>query len=378
MLIDGKWFQKGSAAHLSAALLVEDERFQLKTADGVPKLGRLDEVTVSDRLGNVERKLTFDDGSVFVTSENDAIDHAFKGSLKANRLLHAIESNLPFVMMALVLTIAVTFSFFKWGVPAVSSVVANALPQKTNELIGSHTLDFLDKLVFEDSKLSQDRQTQIRTHFEKTLVPIEQTDKPLDFVLHFRDWNDGEHGIPNALALPSGDIILTDKFVQLTQNQDEIDAVLLHEMGHVAHRHSLKLVVQSTLVTTIVMVATGDVNGVADLGLGVGSLLLSSNYSRHFESEADQYAFDHMLKLGIDPISFANIMRRMTSYTKMIADVEKRQERSESQVAKPDSEEKTSFLDYFSTHPATEERAKQAEHYSQCFDDGKKVCVPVP
>ena len=41
-----------------------------------------------------------------------------------------------------------------------------------------------------------------------------------------------------------------------------------------------------------------------DMGIGLGSALVSSAYSRGHESEADKYAFDKMLKSGIDPKSF--------------------------------------------------------------------------
>lgn len=386
MLIDGKWFVKGSAAHIKAALLIDGDYYQLQTSDGISKQGDVTDVSVSDRLGNVERKLIFEDGSVFATADNDAIDEHFKSVLKANRFIHAIESNLSFVAFALVLTIAVSFSFFKWGLPAASSVIADALPQKTNMIIGSHTLDFLDKAIFDDTKLSEQRQTEIRQHFHAKLTPIEQDNEELTFVLHFRAWGDDDQGIPNALALPSGDVILTDKFIELSQNQNEIDAVLLHEMAHIVERHSLKMLVQATLVTTVIMMTTGDLSGVADLGVGLGSLMLSSNYSRNHESEADQYAFDKMLELGIDPISFANIMRRITDYSESLSQAEEIDEEATSndpELAEgekvdfvPPAEEKSesSVLDYFSSHPNTENRAQQAERYSECFQQGLKVC----
>jgi len=74
------------------------------------------------------------------------------------------------------------------------------------------------------------------------------------------------------LALPSGDIVLTDKFIELSENQDEIDAVLLHEMGHVIHRHGLEMVIEGTLVTVAGMLIVGDSNGLADMGVELGSL----------------------------------------------------------------------------------------------------------
>jgi len=361
-LIKGKWFEQGSAASIDAALFVQEDQFQLRiesiSVTEIIKQGSLEDVIVSDRLGNVQRKLTLADGSVFSTTENDAIDRYFLTPHKASSFLHTLESNLSFVLVALVLTVVFAFSFFKWGVPALSSSVAEALPQKTNDVIGLHTFEFLDSYLFGESALDEERQNEIRTHFEQRLVSSFQSQEKIEFTLHFRDWSSGGKGIPNALALPSGDIILTDKFIELSENQNEIDSVLLHEMGHIAHRHSLKMVVQSTIVTTVIMTFTGDAGGLADMGIGLGALLLSTNYSRDFESEADQFAFDKMLEIGIDPIAFANIMKNETGDT----------------VEKEDSAD-SKISDYFSTHPATEKRKENAQRYSNCFKQNLKICL---
>ena len=365
MIIQGKLFDKGSSAFVEATLEFEGFNYHLQTPSGLSKRGSVTDINVSDRLGNIERKLTFDNGSVFATPDNNGVDNYFKSALKKNNFIHTIESNLPFVVLSIALIVVASFSFFKWGVPAASSAIATALPQKTNDVIGSQTLTFLDEYIFNESELSQNRQDQIRQHFVKTLSPIESANSQLSFNLHFRVWKSGELSIPNALALPSGDIILTDKFVELSENQEEIDSVLLHEMGHIAHRHGLKMVIQSALVTTVVTMATGDINGVADLGVGIGSLLISTNYSRTFESEADKYAFEHMLKVDIDPESFANIMRRITLYTDDVGNIEK---------SSNSRRKSKSINDYFSTHPATEVRAQQAEQYSKCYEQKLKTC----
>ena len=359
-MIEGNWFEQGSAAYSNAALLVNGDQFQLKTKSGIFKQGTLSEIEVSDRLGNVQRKLTFDDGSVFATSDNDAIDKLFISTKKINSFIHKIESNLSFVFIALLITLVFSFSFIKWGIPAISYSIAEALPQKTNDIIGAHTFDFLDKYVFEESSLDEERQNQIREHFKETLENSLESSEEINFKLYFRDMS----GIPNALALPSGEIILTDKFVELSESQDEIDSVLLHEIGHIEQRHSLKMVIQSTIVTTVIMMVTGDANAVADMGIGLGSILLSANYSRHYESEADQFAFDKMLELEIDPIAFAIIMQRITDYSEEEFGSKKKEKKA------PESE----ITDYFSTHPGTEERTQNARRYSKCFKQGLKIC----
>ena len=361
MIIHGKWHSVGSAAQSVAALYIEDDDYRLEIDGGQTYSGELQSLQVSDRLGNVERKITLEDGSIFASQDNDAIDRLFKDHTKLNNFIHAIESHIGLVAIATLLTITFAFSFFKWGVPWASTKIAHALPQKTNELIAGETLKFLDKYMFEESKLDVEKIEYIREHFRSTLIPLDEKNNSINYKLHFREWNDGEAGIPNALALPSGDIILTDEFVKLSENQDEIDAVLLHEMGHVVRRHTLEMVIESAFVTTAVMLITGDNNGLADMGLGLGSLLVSTNYSRNHETEADLYAFEHMLVAKIDPQAFSDIMNRITESIEEIND-----EKSE--------EDEGGILDYLSTHPSTAKRVEQAKRYSKCFQIGMIIC----
>lgn len=393
MLIKGKWHDQGSAAQHDAVLHLDGQHFTIKVHDGRSVYGAVDELVVSDRLGNVERKLTLTDGSVFATRDNDAVDSLTKNSNAFNSLLHRFESSIAWVAVALIITIATTGAFFKWGLPWTSNKLAHALPHKTNEIIAGHTLDFLDEYFFEEySDVDPEKAEQIRQHFFANLVPLEQQAQGINYQLHFRNWEFDDKGIPNALALPSGDIILTDKFVELCENQNEMDSVLLHEMGHVVHRHSLQMLIQGTLITTIIMVATGDSNGLADFGLGLGSVLIASSYSRGHESEADVYAFEKMLTAGIDPKAFSAIMGRMTQYMEEFdqfeeevsddsnqaetAEQEQDQEVEQTETKVADESE-TSILDYLSSHPNTSERIELANHYSNCFNDGLEICPPL-
>lgn len=387
MVIQGHLFKQGSAASHPATLHCVDGAFSIQTEDGLSVSGSLEDIQVSDRLGNVERKLTMNDGAVFATSENDAIDALFESLNPRNRFVHHLESSIGWVLCAFVVTVLVSISFFRWGIPWVSTTIAHALPQETNALISKGSMTFLDKYFFEESSLDVDQRTEITAHFESRLLDLEHQASDIDYQLHFRSWNYEDKGIPNAFALPSGDIILTDKFVELSENQDQIDAVLLHEMGHVVHRHSLESVISGGLVAGFVMLVTGDNSALVDVGFGVGALLVNSNYSRSNESEADVYAFEKMLDGGIDPNAFSKIMDSMDTYMRSIHILDNTEEDQEAQDQQEqntegqietdtasDSEAEQTIFDYLSSHPATEARIEQARIYSECFKKGQNPC----
>jgi len=370
-MIEGQWHAKGSAASFPAKLIiVNDSEYRVTIVNGTTSQGKVKKIKISDRLGNIERKITLEDGSLFTTGENDAVDKTFNKKLNTSSLIHTLESKYRWVIVALIVTVLTSFSFFKWGVPWTSKKIAHALPEKTNQLIAANTLDFLDKYMFEKSKLSKKRIEKIQQHFQNNIAPLSTENKEITYKLHFRDWHDGDLSIPNALALPSGDIILTDKFVELCKTQEEIDSVLLHEMGHVVHRHTLEMVIEGAFVSVAVMMMVGDSNGLADMGVGLGSLLVSASYSREHESEADRYTFKHMLAAKINPSSFSKIMNRMTTYMEAETSIHKKDHKD-----KKVQDAKDSILDYLSSHPSTKRRVEIAEAYSECFKKGLTTCT---
>ena len=362
-MITGYWHPQGSAARFSATFEVNgQEQYTVNLEEESAFSGDVSTLKISERIGNVERKITLEDGSIFTTLENDKVDELFKGTQKINSFVHYLETHYRAIVVAVIVTFASGFSFFKWGIPWTSEKIAHALPYETNELIASGSMKFLDKAMFDKSELSEEKKKEISKHFYDKLALLSLDDeKKIVYKLHFRSWEMGDQEIPNALALPSGDIIVTDKFIELTENQDEIDAVLLHEMGHVVHRHGLEMMIEGTFITVAVMMISGDASGMGDFGVGLGTALVSSSYSRDHESEADKYAFDKMLQAKIDPKSFSNIMARMMDYMA--------EENNSSS-----SEKKDKFLDYFASHPSTKERIEIANRYSECFKQGLSVC----
>ena len=72
------------------------------------------------------------------------------------------------------------------------------------------------------------------------------------------------------------------------------------------------------------------------------TVLVQTSYSRRFETEADDYAFESLRRHGISPRAFADLMRRL------------RNEREAHGRGE-------SLIRYLSTHPATDERIRRAE-----------------
>lgn len=351
MQIQGFWYPKESAAQHSATLNIQEDHYTLVVADRIRVRGLFANLSADERLGSISRRITLEDGSVFTSDSHELIQKLFSKQKKANHILHTLESKLSAVLLSIFILIGSIYIFTKHGIPYFSEKIAYALPLETNKLLSDQTMEVLDKYLFKPSKISKSKQKEIEEHFTNTLLPILPEKENFSYHLNFRLLEDRNMSLPNAMALPSGEIVLTDKFVELCETNDELDSILLHEVGHVVHRDSMKAMIEGTFISVVVMVALGDLNGFADMGVGLGSMLVNMHYSRDHESHADHFAFNEMVQNNIDPIAFATIMQKMQDY------IEK--ELHEDQEG--------SLNEYFSTHPLTKQRIEEAKLYSECF-----------
>jgi len=363
--LQGYWYPKNSSARESAELGLLNGVCSLYL-DGkeASEVGALDRLIFSDRVGNISRKITLPDGSLFETTDNDAIDEVLATTSHQNAkigILHKLETHWGWIATSLVLTVVLSFAFLKWGLPWGAKQLAYAMPVEVTEKIGIGTLGILDDIIFDETGLSEKKQKEQRDHFQEIAAQLDTSDFTLK--LHFRDM----HDLPNAMALPSGDIIITDKLVEMADNQQEIDAVLLHEIGHVLHKHGLQQVVQSTFITVLVASITGGASGSNDLLVGMPTFLLQSQYSRDHETDADDFAFEQMLQIGIDPKYFATIMERMMEEVgETVETVKEKGGKDKKDSGVSNSVDDAS--DYFSSHPVTSDRIKRALEFSKKFN----------
>lgn len=267
------------------------------------------QVQVSDRVGNIPRMIALPQGGQYEIADNDWVDAWLQQQSigTAAAWAHQLESKWLYVFTALVLTAVFSWTFFSYGLPTLSKQIAENIPTETDALLGAHVLEALDTWLFKPSHLDLERQAELRQGFASLLEPLVQNHS---YKLFFR--SSPQVGA-NAFALPSGSVVMTDELVELAENDQELYAILAHEIGHVQHRHALRTVLQSSAVFVIVSLLTGDIGTSAGFLAALPTLLVESKYSRDFETEADHFAFDYMQAQHIDTVHFVNIMQRLSA-----------------------------------------------------------------
>lgn len=263
-------------------------------------------VTISERLGRIPRRITFLDGQVFETQANNELDAWLRsqGRRSTARLVDKLERNWTMVLTSVAVVVVGSVAFVVWGVPFIADRVAESLPRAVDHAIGQQSLVILDRTVFDPSALTAERQAALRKRFDTIAASL-----PKDYLLRL-EFRKGGHIGPNAFALPSGVVVVTDELIELAKKDDEIIAVLAHEAGHVAHRHSLKQLLRSTGVAALAFAVLGDVSSVSTLA-GAAPVLIEAKFSREFEAEADRFSRQWLQKHGIDPGNFDSMLCRL-------------------------------------------------------------------
>ncbi|MBK7949219.1 MAG: M48 family metallopeptidase [Deltaproteobacteria bacterium] len=392
-MIDGSFFDgERSAARPARLEIVAPDvvRLAIGEAPGEPGEahrweGRLAAIEISERVGRIPRRVTIPGVGVFETRDNDAVDRALAALGRPFELVHWLEARWPIAIASLLAIAVGSFFFVRHGVPAIADLAARTLPTSVDRAIGARTLELLDGRLLHPSELSPERQAELHARFEE-MIGYDASEADLAEAAGaaasshagtteaFRERLELRAAPalgPNALALPSGIIVMTDELVGLAEHDDELVAVLAHELGHVHGRHALRRLFQSVSVSALAFALIGDVSSASALFSAV-PVLIDAKHSRDFEREADAFAKGWLVGHGIPPFRFDEILCRMErgegahdddGPASVFSDEELgRHERDEEAKATAEPARERPDVDrlsrYLSTHPTTDERAR--------------------
>ncbi|GLS83658.1 M48 family metallopeptidase [Paraferrimonas haliotis] len=127
----------------------------------------------------------------------------------------------------------------------------------------------------------------------------------------------------NAFALPGGHIGVYTGLMKAAENQDQLAAVIGHEVGHVLARHGNEQVTRGQLSSAGLQIANIALQGqsqaereMAMSALGAGLQLgLMLPFGRAQETESDEIGAELMAKAGFDPSQAIVLWKNMAKFS---------------------------------------------------------------
>ena len=116
-------------------------------------------------------------------------------------------------------------------------------------------------------------------------------DPEIKITVHYRDLD-----IVNAFAGFAGHIFIFEGLLEKLRYEEEVAALLAHEIGHVKNRHIMQSFSANVLLTLAFYVVAGDSGAVDSLGQAILTLE-GIQFTRRMEVEADDEALDSLRDL---------------------------------------------------------------------------------
>jgi len=301
--------------------------------DGVQLRLSTSDLTVDGAIGTAVRKVRLPHGALLESSNAQAVEALHDATGRRGHLswVAFLEGNFKRVLALLSTTAVVVALGMVFGVPWLANAVAMGLPDALAHDIGKGTFKLLDESMFSATELDEVSQQRLRDGFGQ----MAEMHPELPLQLHFR-----KMGVPNAFALPDGTVVVTDELVALAEgNDDQVYAVLAHEIGHVHHRHGLRMALESASVALLISTYVGDASQAAAVTTALPTVLMNSSYSRSHETEADTFAMAYLRKQHKDLNDFADIMEKL-----------------QTALGNEGDDDEVPAAAYMSSHPPTQER----------------------
>ena len=118
----------------------------------------------------------------------------------------------------------------------------------------------------------------------------------------------------NAYALPGGFVYIHKGLLDKISTDDELAAILAHEVGHIVARHSVKklqAVMGYSFLRVLIAVAPVKGSGSAVRGADLAFTEILAGYSREDEMLADQLAARYTERAGYDPHAMLSVLEKL-------------------------------------------------------------------
>jgi len=167
----------------------------------------------------------------------------------------------------------------------------------------------------------------------------------------------------NAFATPGGHIFITRGLIRCCRTEDELAAVLAHEIGHVQLRHGMQAIEKARMTEALTILAQEGAKSlgsreVAQLTQAFGGVIsditntmINNGYSRSYEYQADAAAVSILERMGYSPGALTRMLNIMAKQIR------------------------PGGTDFAKTHPSPQNRIAQLKEEGKAFPEGETPSV---
>ncbi|HEV7344914.1 MAG TPA: M48 family metallopeptidase [Devosia sp.] len=238
------------------------------------------------------------------------------------------------------LALAAVIGAYLYGVPLLASRIVGLVPPAWEQSLGETVAQQMEASLSESGGLevcdADPDSLANRALARFGAAALEGTGSPFDL-----DIKVVRSEVPNAFALPGGQVYFFSGLLEQADTQDEFAGVLAHEVGHVAHRHGMEQLISTAGTGALIGFILGDMTGIS-VAAGLGATMIDARFSRDAERQADAFAARVAERMDFDPSGLADLINRAGA-----------------------DDEFARALALLSTHPLTEDRKAALEELSR-------------
>jgi len=122
----------------------------------------------------------------------------------------------------------------------------------------------------------------------------------------------------NAFAAPGGKILVTSALLSVLESEDELAAVLAHEVSHVVRKHHYRVLRKQRMLEfgSQAVAIQDDASGMSEKLSGMVAQVLARGLDQSAEYEADRDGMVYAARAGYDASALIRVMEKLSSLSK--------------------------------------------------------------
>lgn len=213
-----------------------------------------------------------------------------------NFLLKTFGHALPFLRILFFIILLLVAAYI-WVVPYMAGRMAEKVPVSYEENLGDAMFSSMKSGFIIDDKKTM----YINDFFNELKINT-------PYKIHITVVKDD---VPNAFAMPGGNIVVYDKILAGIDDYSELAALLSHEFTHVQNRHTTKSLFRNFSSSAFLSVILGNAGAVSDVIISNANNLKNLSYGRSLEKEADMNGVKILSERKIDCNGFIGLFNML-------------------------------------------------------------------